>query len=143
MPVPKVPGDGGLPEGFNASDIHIFEGYFCKFMCKNNWDNFYEVQVYTNDEFKTHARAIYNNESERDSMEKIFDADADYQRMTRYVITSLVNQDLLTKELESDGSSYSYWKTSKLKELCPNILAVGLPSIDFLVDEYDKEHGKK
>lgn len=70
-------------------------------------------------------------------MENIFNEDAEYQKMTKFVINSLVNQGLLTRKLESDGSSYSYWKTSKLKELCPKFLAVDLTSIDSLVNEYD------
>jgi hypothetical protein len=54
-----------LPEGFNENEIHIFKGYFCKFMCQSNWDNFYEEQVFLNDALKEHARASYNNETEK------------------------------------------------------------------------------
>ena len=33
-----------------------------------------------------------------------------------------------------------YQRTSIMKALCPEILAVALPSIDYLVDKYNKEH---
>jgi hypothetical protein len=136
VPLPKVVGDNA-PKGSNINEVRIYKGYFCKFMCQHDWDNFNELQVFTNDEFKTHARAIYNDETERVFMENIFDSDAEFQKMTRFVIETLVNLGLLTKRLESDGSTYTYYKTSKLKELCPKIMEVGLPSIDFLVDKHD------
>ena len=139
VPVPKVPGDNA-PEGSNVNEVHIYKAYFCKYMCQSEHDNFYEDQIFNNDEFKTQARAIYNEETQKDFLDKIFDSDAEYQKMTRFVISSLENQGLLTREVESDGSTYAYRKTSKLRELCPKILGVDLPSIDFLVDEYDKEH---
>ena len=142
VPVPKVSGEDA-PEGFTKNEVLIYKGYFCKFMCKKEWDNFYEYQVFENDELKEYARAIYNEETYVDFFEKIFDSDADYQRITKFVMGSLVNQDLLTRELESDGKSYYYLKTSKLKALCPKISKVILPVIDFLVEQYEKEHGKK
>lgn len=142
MPVPKVPGDGGLPKDSNESEIHIFKGYFCKFMCQKEHDNFYEHQIFDNDEFKTYAGAIYNKETEEDFLEKIFDSDAEYQKMTRFVIDSLVSQGLLDKKLKPDGTILEYQRTSIMKALCPEILAVALPSIDYLIDKYNKEHKK-
>jgi hypothetical protein len=143
VPVPKVPGDGGLPKDSNESEIHIFKGYFCKFMCQKEHDNFYEHQIFDNDEFKTYAGAIYNKETEEDFLEKIFDSDAEYQKMTRFVIGDLVNKGLLDKKVKPDGTVLEYQKTSKLKAICPEILGVGLPSIDYLVEKYDKEESKK
>ena len=66
VPVPNVVGD----EGFTGKEVYLFKNYFCKHMCENEWDNFYEDQIFLNDEFKTHARAIFNEETHKDFLEK-------------------------------------------------------------------------
>jgi hypothetical protein len=134
VPLPKVSGEDA-PEGFNKNEVLVYKGYFCKFMCQKEWDNFSEEQIFLNQELKDNARALYNEESEKVFLEEIFDQDAEYQRLTRFVLNSLISQSLLKRE------EATYWKTSKLKELCPKILAFVLPGIDYLVDEYDKQHG--
>jgi hypothetical protein len=50
----------------------------------------------------------------------------------------LVKLHLFRRTQEEGGSVY--WRTTKLKELCPEILRVQIPSIDRLVEEYDKGH---
>jgi len=132
VPLPKVPGEDA-PEGFNRNEVLVYKGYFCKFMCQKEWDNFSEEQIFLNQELKENARALYNEESEKAFLEEIFDQDAEYQRLTRFVLDSLLSQGLLERK------ETTYWKTSKLKELCPKILAYDLPVIDPLVDEYDKQ----
>jgi hypothetical protein len=132
VPLPKVPGEDA-PEGFNRNEVLVYKGYFCKFMCQKEWDNFSEEQIFLNQELKENARALYNEESEKAFLEEIFDQDAEYQRLTRFVLNSTLSQGLLERE------ETTYWKTSKLKELCPKILAYDLPVIDPLVDEYDKQ----
>jgi hypothetical protein len=114
VPLPKVPGED---KGFNRNEVLVYKGYFCKFMCQKEWDNFNEEQVFLNEELKEYARALYSEESEKVFLEEIFDPDASYQKMTRFVLNSLVNQGLLEREQEPNESTY--WKTLKLKELCP------------------------
>ena len=62
VPVPNVVGD----EGFTGKEVYLFKNYFCKHMCENEWDNFYEDQIFLNDEFRTDARAIFNEETHKD-----------------------------------------------------------------------------
>jgi hypothetical protein len=48
-----------------------------------------------------------------------------------------VNQGLLNRDAKPDGTTY--WKTLTLEKLSPRILKVGLPSVDALVEEYNKQ----
>jgi hypothetical protein len=41
---PHVPGEDA-PEGFTKNYVTVFKGYFCKYVCKQAWDNFYEEEV--------------------------------------------------------------------------------------------------
>jgi hypothetical protein len=47
---------------------------------------------------------------------------------------------LFKKEEQVPGSGTTYWKTKKLKEICPKILEFQLPVIDAIVDDYDNHH---
>jgi hypothetical protein len=135
VPVPKITGDDA-PEGFNKNEVLVYKGYFCKYMCQKEWDNFSEEKVFLNDELRDNARALYNQESEKAFVEEIFESETNYQQMTRFVVNSLVDIGLLEKE-EKPGEII-YWRTSKLKDLCPMILSYDLPVIDALVIDYDK-----
>jgi hypothetical protein len=55
------------------------------------------------------------------------------------VLEELIAQGLFRKE-EHEGRDSTYWKTSKLKALCPKTLQYILPIIDPFVDEYDRQH---
>jgi hypothetical protein len=138
VPLPKVPGEDA-PEGFNTNEVLVYKGYFCKFMCEKEWDNFSDMEVFSNEQLKENARAIYNKESEKTFLEEIFEPDGSYQRMTRFVVNSLVDLGLLEREEKTNETTY--FRTSKLKELCPKILAYDLPVIDALVKEYTKLKG--
>jgi hypothetical protein len=138
VPAPKVPGEDA-PGGFNRNEVLVYKEYFCKYMCQNNWDNFSDMEVFSNEQLKENARALYNKESEETFLEEIFEPDAGYQRMARFVVDSLVKQGLL--EREEKPNEAIYLRTSKLKELCSKILAYNLPVIDALVEEYNKQKG--
>ena len=135
VPIPKVTGEDA-PEGFNRNEILVYKGYFCKYMCQKEWDNFSEEQVFLNDELRNNARALYNQESEKAFLDEIFESEASYQQMTRFVVNSMVDIDLLEKEEKPGQTIYS--RTSKLKDLCPMILSYDLPVIDALVKEYNR-----
>jgi hypothetical protein len=61
-----------------------------------------------------------------------------YYRLVRFVLDCLVDKGLLEENKQKDADSV-YWRTDKLKALCPEILRVGLPVIDALVRQYDKK----
>jgi hypothetical protein len=58
--------------------------------------------------------------------------------LTRFVSAELIAQGLFREE-EHEGRDPAYWKTSKLKALCPKILKFILPIIDPVVKEYDRQ----
>ena len=134
VPVPNVVDD--------RNDVYVFKNYFIKHMCENEQDNFYEDGVFSNDEFRTHARTIYNEETKKDFLEKIYDQDANYQKMIRGVIDSLVNRGLLRREEMADRATNEYWKTDLLKELCPEVRRAQSPDIDAILDKHNKEHSE-
>jgi hypothetical protein len=49
--IPKPVGEDA-PEGFTKNEVTIFKGYFCRYICQKDWDNFYEEQVFMNEELK-------------------------------------------------------------------------------------------
>ena len=59
---PKPTGEDA-PEGFTKNYVTIFKGYFCKFACEKEWDDFYEVDVLLNQELRNNARAIFNEKT--------------------------------------------------------------------------------
>jgi hypothetical protein len=138
IPLPKVPGEDA-PEGFNQNEVLIYKGYFCKFMCQQKWDNFNKEQVFMNEQLRGNARALFNKESEEGFHDALYDNDAGYSRLAEVVLNNLVSRGLLEREEKPDREP-TYWRTQKLKDLCPKIMASDLPVIDRLVDDYDKEH---
>jgi hypothetical protein len=68
----------------------------------------------------------------------LYDSNAGYALLVRYVLDSLVNQALF-KEKREEGRHSVYLRTDKLKALCPEILRVILSVIDSLVEEYDRQ----
>jgi hypothetical protein len=136
--IPQIPGEGAT-EGFTRNYVTILKGYFCKYICQQSWDNFYEETVLLNVELRKYARAVYNEQTEEEFHNALYDNDADYTRLAKYVLQGLVNQGLLTEEKHEVRDS-TYWKTAKLNALCSQIVDVILPGIDSLVEEYDKQH---
>ena len=135
--IPQPTGENA-PEGFTRNFVYIFKGYFCRFVCEKEWDDFYEHDVLMNEELTNNARGIFNKESEGEFHKSLYDNDTDYAQLVRYVLNSLVNLQLFRHNQEDAGSTY--WRTNKLKDLCPQILTVQIPSIDHLVEEYDNLH---
>ena len=127
------------PEGFTVNYITIFKWYFCKYACEKAWDDFYEENVLMNEELRNNARAVLNEQTEEEFHNALYDSNSDYARLVRYVLEHLVSQGLLNKQ-KQQGRDSIYWRTDKLKELCPDIIRVQLPVIDSLVDEYDRQH---
>jgi hypothetical protein len=111
-------------------------------MCQQAWDNFNEEKVFMNDDLRKNARAVFNKESEEEFHIALYDSDADYSRLARFVLDCLVSRRLLLKE-EYPGRDPTYWRTQKLKELCPKITDFDLPVIDPLVDDYERQHHLK
>jgi hypothetical protein len=139
VPLPKVPGEDA-PEGFTRNEVTIYKGYFCRFMCQQERDNFNEEQVFMNEQFRANARALFNKEGEEGFHSALYNNDADYSRLAEFVLKNLVSRGLLEREEKPDREP-TYWRTQKLRELCPKILASDLPVIDSLVDDYDKLQG--
>ena len=135
--IPSVAG-ADAPEGFTKNYVTIFKGYFCKHACDKEWDNFYEPDVLMNDELRDRARAVFNEMTEEEFHNALYDNDAAYARLVRYVIDCLINQGLLQFERKGEGDTV-YWRTDKMKELCPEILGVDLPVIDDIVRKYDSQ----
>jgi hypothetical protein len=135
--IPKVPGVGA-PEGFTRNHLTIFKGYFCKFACEKEWDVFYEPEVLLNEELRRNARAVLNEESEEEFHNALYDSNECYARLVRYVLDCLLRQDML-EEKKKPGDT-SYWRTEKMRELCPEIRNVLLPVIDDIVERYDAKH---
>lgn len=135
---PQVPGEDA-PEGFTKNYVTVFKCYFCKYACKQAWDNFYEEEVLLNTELRENAGAIFNSQTEEEFHNALYNNDVDYARLVRFVLNSLVNQGLLSEE-KHEGRDSEYWKTTKLYALCPQIISVELPIIDSLVEEYDRLH---
>jgi hypothetical protein len=134
---PGIPGVDA-PEGFTKNYITIFKGYFCKYVCQKEWDNFYEEDILMNKELRDNARAVINEQNEGEFRGALYDSNAGYALLVRYVLDSLVNQALFKEERE-EGRHSVYLRTDKLKALCPEILRVILPVIDSLVEEYDRQ----
>jgi predicted transcriptional regulator len=82
---------------------------------------------------------LRNEKSEVEFHKALYDNDVDYARLARYIINCLVGRGLLVEE-NHDGEDSTYWRTDKLKTLCPEILKYTLPVIDPIVDEYDSRH---
>jgi hypothetical protein len=91
-----------------------------------------------NKELIENAKAIYNEQTEEEFHNALYDNDAGYARLVKYVLDSLIKQGMLT-EGERGGLDY-YWKSPKLHALCSQIVQVILPGIDSLVEEYDRQH---
>ena len=74
--IPQIPGEGA-PEGFTRNYVNVFKGYFCKFACQKNWDNFHEEEVLLNKELRDNARAVFNEQTEQEFHNALYDKDAD------------------------------------------------------------------
>jgi hypothetical protein len=135
--IPQIPGQGA-PEGFTRNYVTAFKGYFCKYACNQSQDNFHYSEILLNKELRENAKAIYNEQTEEEFHNALYDNDADYARLVKYVLASLIKQGMLTEE-KRGGLDY-YWKTPKLFALCPQIVQVILPVIDPLLEEYDRQH---
>ena len=133
---PKPTGEDA-PEGFTKNYVTVFKGYFCKYVCQNSWDNFYEEEVLLNEELRTNARAIFNERTEEEFHNARYDNNADYARLAKYVLDCLVRQGLLTKEKQQRRDS-TYLRSPKLNEICPQIVKFALPVIQPMVEEYDR-----
>jgi hypothetical protein len=133
--IPKPTGEDA-PAGFTKNEVTIFKGYFCKYICQKEWDNFHEEEVFMNEELRNNARAVFN---EKSFHKALYDNDADYARLARYVLNCLVSRGLLSEEKHA-GKDSTYWRTDKLNDLCPEILKYTLPVIDGMIDEYDRQH---
>lgn len=135
--IPQIPGQDA-PEGFTRNYVNILKGYFCKFACQRNWDNFRKEDVLLNEELRDNARALFNEQTEQEFRNALYDNDSDYSRLVKFVLAELIAQGLIREE-EHEGRDSTYWKTSKLEALCPKILKYILPIIDPLVEEYDRQ----
>jgi hypothetical protein len=135
--IPQIPGEDA-PEGFTKNYVTVFKGYFCRYACQKSWDNFHYAEILFNQELRDNARAIYNEQTEEEFHNALYDDDADYARLVRYVLDCLVRQGMFTEE-KRGGLEY-YYKTVKLYALCPQIVDVILPGIDSLVEQYDRQH---
>jgi uncharacterized protein YqeY len=120
------------------NDVNVVKGHFCKFACKSNRDNFDKEDILLNEELRNNASALFNEKTEQEIRNALDDNDSDYSRLVRFVSTELIAQGLFREE-EHEGRDSTYWKTSKLKALCPKILKFILPIIDPLVEEYDRQ----
>jgi hypothetical protein len=129
-------------EGFTKNYVALFKGYFCKFICQKEWDNFYEEDILMNEELRNNARPVINEQSEGEFQGALYDSNAGYALLVRYVLDSLVNQARFKEERE-EGRHSVYLRTDKLKALCPEILRVILPVIDSLVKEYDRRQQRR
>jgi hypothetical protein len=129
------------PEGFTKNYVAVFKGYFCKYVCKKEWYNFYK-DILMNEELRDNARAVINKQSEGEFHNALYDSNAGYALLVRYVLDSLVNQALFKEERE-EGRHSVYLRTDKLKALCPEILRIILPVIDPLVEEYDRRRQRR
>ena len=135
--IPKRSGEDAL-EGFTKNYLTVFKGYFCKYACNQSQDNFHYSEILLNKELRENAKAIYNEDTEEEFYNALYDNDADYARLVKYVLDSLIKQGMLREE-ELGGLDY-YWKSPKLHALYPQIVQVILPVIDPLVEEYDRQH---
>jgi hypothetical protein len=108
-------------------------------MCQKGWDNFYFEKVLLNEELRNNARAVFNEQTEEEFHNALYDNDDDYARLANHVLDCLVNQGLLTEE-KHEGLDSTYWKTAKLHALCPEIVRYHLPGIQDMVEQYDRQH---
>jgi hypothetical protein len=53
------------PEGFTKNYVAVFKGYFCKYVCEKEWDNFYEEDILMNEELRNNASTIQGRERRR------------------------------------------------------------------------------
>jgi hypothetical protein len=51
------------PEAFTKNYVALFKGYFCKYVCQKEWDNFYEEDILMNEELRNNARAVIESKS--------------------------------------------------------------------------------
>jgi hypothetical protein len=51
------------PKGFTKNYVSVFKGYFCKYVCQKEWDNFYEEDILMNKELRDNARAVINEQN--------------------------------------------------------------------------------
>ena len=85
--------------------MYVFKGYFCKYVCQKEWDNFYEEDILMNEELRDNARAVINKQSEGGFQGALYDSNAGYALLVRYVLDSLVNQALFKEEREEGRHS--------------------------------------
>jgi hypothetical protein len=139
VPTPNVPGD----DGFNVIEERLYKGYFCKFVCQKEWDDFHDEQVFMNDEFIKNARAVFNEQSLQGFLDALLEDNSKYLLFARRMLDALIRRDLFVKEENNPQLGTTYWRTDKLKDLCPTVLQFQFPVIDSLVDVYDKQHESK
>jgi len=84
------------PEGFTKNYVAVFKGYFCKYVCQKELDNFYEEDILMNEELRNNARSAINERMEREFQSALYDSNSGYALLVRYVLDSLVNQALFT-----------------------------------------------
>jgi hypothetical protein len=88
---------------------------------------------------RDNARAVFNEQTEDEFHNALYDDNSGYRRLVRFVFHELISQGLFIKE-ERGGRDPEYVRTSKLIALCPQIAEVTLPVIDDLVSEYERQH---
>jgi hypothetical protein len=128
--IPKVSGQDGIPEPFNLNDVLIFKGKFCKYICNQEWDNFNEEEMLLNPEIKQSILAsAYNEEFIHKA---VYDNNELFAKLAKHVFKSLIEQGLLEEQKDEDQITV-YWKTNKLKALCPEIVRHADVVIDKMV----------
>jgi hypothetical protein len=118
--IPLTPGLDA-PERFTRNDVNVVKGYFCKYACKSNRDNFHKEDILLNEELSDNARALFNEQTEQQIRNALYHNDSDYSRLVKFVLEELIAQGLFIEE-EHEGRDSTYRKTSKLKARCPEIL---------------------
>jgi hypothetical protein len=132
--IPLIPGLDA-PEGFTKNDVNVVKGYFCKYACKSSQDNFHKEDILLNEELRDNAKALFNEQTEQEIRNALYDNDSDYSRLAKFVVEKLIAQGLIREE-EHAGRDPTYCKTSKLKAHCPEILKYILY---IFPEEYDRQ----
>jgi hypothetical protein len=90
--IPKVSGQGGIPEPFNLNDVLVWKAFVCKFICYWNKDRF-SKSAFLGVMIKGEVgpTGAYN----KNEMQKaISDNDHAYSRLIRFCIDDLMMKDL-------------------------------------------------
>jgi hypothetical protein len=126
------------PKPFNRNDVLAWTGRVLRDMCRESRECFYPSEFILNEELQ--EADAYDNPEEKERA--LSDENNVYHTFARFCLQELSVRKIVwgktVRDLADNMEYETYCKTDLLKSLCPQIMAVGLPDIDVILDQYNR-----